>query len=171
MPKLVTRPPQYKQCGKYAVVYFDGKRVFLGLYGSEESKVAYARVLAEWASPVLVPPKGETSVTVKELGAAFLDYAETNVDPITYIIFRTIVLDFLLKLYGDNTPVDEFKPSCLKLVREEMVQSRRFCRNILNRHIRRIISIFAWGVENELVQETTWRALKAVRPFQPVSST
>ena len=68
MPKLVTRPPQYKQCGKYAVVYFDGKRVFLGLHGSEESKVAYARVLAEWASPVLVPPREEANVTVRKKG-------------------------------------------------------------------------------------------------------
>ena len=40
MPKLSNRPPQYKQCGKYAVVYIDGKRVFLGLYGSQESNIA-----------------------------------------------------------------------------------------------------------------------------------
>ena len=51
MPKLTNRPPQYKQSGKYAVVYIDGKRIFLGLYGSDESKVAYARVLAEQANP------------------------------------------------------------------------------------------------------------------------
>jgi integrase len=33
----------------------------------------------------------------------------------------------------------------------------------VNDHTRRIVSIFAWGVENDLVPETTWRALKAVK--------
>lgn len=46
-----------------------------------------------------------------------------------------------------------------------MVKSRRFSRKIVNRCVNGIIYIFAWGVENELVQETTWRALKAVRPL------
>jgi integrase len=46
------------------------------------------------------------------------------------------------------------------------VKSRRFCRRIVNRCSNRIISIFAWGVENELVPETTWRALKAVKSLR-----
>jgi integrase len=44
-----------------------------------------------------------------------------------------------------------------------MVHSRRFCRRIVNRYTDRIVAIFGWGVENELVQDTTWRALKAVK--------
>ena len=144
-------------------IIYRGKTHYLGLYGSPESHIAYSRLVAEiQANPALDLPKGESDVTVRELAVAFLDHAEANTDPITYITFRVIVLDFLDKLYGDNISVDNFKPSCLKLVRAEMVKSRRFCRNTLNRHTRRIISIFEWGVENELVQETTWNALKAV---------
>jgi integrase len=44
-----------------------------------------------------------------------------------------------------------------------MIKSCRFCRRIINRYTFRIIFIFAWGVENEIVPETTWRALKAVK--------
>jgi hypothetical protein len=33
-------------------------------------------------------------------------------------------------------------------------------------HTRRIVSIFAWGVRNDLVQETTWRALKTVKSLR-----
>jgi len=62
MPKLTSRPPQYKKCGKYAVVYIDGKRIFLGLFGSQESKIAYARAIAERESPTLAPPRGEKDV-------------------------------------------------------------------------------------------------------------
>jgi hypothetical protein len=32
---------------KYAVVYLNGKPHYLGLYGSQESKIAYARLIAE----------------------------------------------------------------------------------------------------------------------------
>ena len=116
MPKLLNRPPQYKQSGKYAVVYIDGKRIYLGLYGSSESKVAYSRLVAEiQANPVGFPPKEEKHVTVRELTAAFLDHAKLTLAPIGYSFYRVIILDFLDKLYGDDTPVDSFKPSCLKL--------------------------------------------------------
>jgi hypothetical protein len=47
MPKLNNRPPKYSKMDKYAVVYLHGKKFYLGLYGSEESKVAYARFIAE----------------------------------------------------------------------------------------------------------------------------
>ena len=166
MPKLKNRPPKYQQSGQYAVVYHHGKRIYLGFYGSPESQVAYSRFIAESrANPAFYPLKGETSIAVSELAVAFLDNAKATTDPKSYAHYRVIVQDFLLKLYGNDTSVNDFKPSCLKLVRAEMIQSRRFCRQIVNRYARRIVSIFAWGVENELVQETTWRALKTVKPL------
>jgi len=69
MPKLNNRPPKYSKMGKYAVVYYGGKSHYLGRYGSDESKVAYSRLLAEiQASPTGVPlPKEERHVTVREL--------------------------------------------------------------------------------------------------------
>ena len=164
MPKLKNRPPKYSKLKNFAVVYYLGKTHYLGQYGSQESRVAYARFIAEiQEDPILSLPKNETNITVKELSAAFLDHAKVHIDPTTYDFYRIIVLDFIDKLYGDNTFVGDFKPSCLKLVRSEMVKSRRFCRNIVNRHTRRAISIFEWGVENDIVPETTWRALKTVK--------
>ena len=164
MPKLNNRPPKYCKMNKYAVVYCHGKPHYLGLYGSPESKIAYSRFVAELqANPVFFPSNEEKHVTVRELSAAFLDHAKANMDYKEYAHCRVIILDFLEKLYGDDTPVDSFKPRCLKLVRTEMIKSGRFCRRIVNRYVFRIISIFAWGVENDLVQETIWRALKAVK--------
>jgi len=150
-----------------AVVYYGGKPHYLGRHGSPESHVAYARLVAESkANPIVSPPSEEKRLTVRELTAAFLEYARANADPISYGHSRIVVLDFLDKLYGDNTPVDSFKPSCLTLVRREMIQSGRFCRRTINDHTFRIISIFAWGVKHDLVQETTWRALKAVKSLR-----
>ena len=164
MPKLKNRPPEYRQSGKYACVYHHGKRIYLGDYGSPESHVAYSRFVTEsQANPTFYLTKERTDVAISELAAAFLEHAKASTDPTTYAHYRVIILEFLLKLYGDDTNTDDFKPSCLKLVRDALIQSRRFCRKLINRYTHRIVSIFAFGVENELVQETTWRALKVVK--------
>ena len=172
MPKLNNRPPKYTKVNGRAAVYYGGKTHYLGgLYGSPESKVAYARFIAELEAKPTVPTssasgEGPFAATVSELAAAFLDHAKANINPTDYAHYRTIVLDFLDKLYGDNTPVESFTPRCLKLIRDEMIRSRRFCRNIINKYIKFTVSIFGWGVENELAAETTWRALKAVKSLQ-----
>jgi len=119
MPKLKNRPPKYSKQGKYAVVHYNRRYYYLGRYGSPESKEAYSRFLAEiQASSVFSPPSGEKSITVGELAASFLDHAKLTLDPANYSFYRIVVLDFLVKLYGTGTSVDEFKPSCLKKVRE-----------------------------------------------------
>jgi len=113
-------------------LFYHGKRIYLGLYGSPESHVAYSRFIAESrTNPTIYLPKGETDVAVSELSAAFLDHVKATADPKSYAHYRVVILEFLDKLYGDDTPVDDFKPSCLKLVREEMIRSRRFCRKII----------------------------------------
>ncbi len=166
MPKLNNRFPKYckqSKSSKYAVVYYRGKTIHLGIYGSKESKTAYSRFLAEiQANPTGVLPIGEKNVTVCELTAAFLEHAKLTLNSTNYSFYRIIVLDFLDKLYGDDIPVESFKPRCLKRVRDEMIRSGRFCRKIVNRYVFRMVFIFRWGVENDLVQETTWRALKSV---------
>ena len=142
MPKQ-NKPPKYCKMGKYAVVYLNGKKIYLGLYGSPESHVAYSRLIAEWrASPTLFQTKEEKGITVGELTAAYLDYAETMLNHSDYANVKTIAFDFLLKLYGGKTTVEEFTPPCLKMVRDEMIRSARFSRDTINRYISRIGTIF-----------------------------
>ena len=82
MPKNPNKPPKYSKLksGKnvYAVVFHQGKTIYLGAYGSPESKVAYARFIAEHKqNPEIAIPtvkKDEPGITVKELGIAFLDH-------------------------------------------------------------------------------------------------
>ena len=171
MPKLTNRPPKYARFKRYAVIYHKNKRVYLGLYGSEESKIAYARFIAEnRANPIFyLPPKEaeKSSATVSDLAAAFLDHAGATLAKQNYDHHKRVVRDFLLKLYGDNTLVDEFKPSCLKLIRSEMIQSQCLCRKMINDYISRIVRIFSWGVEEELVDPNTALALKAIKPLPP----
>ena len=155
MPKLKTRPPKYSKLKQYAVVYSNRKIHYLGLYGSPESKTAYARFVAESrVDPIFAPPQEGEKITVSDLVAAFLDHVKPTLDDSTFGHYRTLIADFLLKLYGDDIAVDDFKPRSLKLVRSEMIQSQRFCRNTINVYTRRIVSIFGWGVSEELAPET-----------------
>jgi len=164
MPKLINKPPQYKQDGKYAVVYYHGKKYRLGRYESPESRVAYARFIAETAiDPAFYPHKGKPNTTVKEVAVAFLDYAEKTLTKPNYTHYRIMVVDFLLKFYGDNTSVNDFKPSCLKLVRDKMIQSGRFCRKQINEYTRRIVTLFTWAAEMEYADANVALALKAVK--------
>ena len=53
MPKKTSKPKHYckLKVGKheYAVTYINGKRIYLGHYGSEEADIAYDRVKGEHA--------------------------------------------------------------------------------------------------------------------------
>jgi len=163
MPKL-NRPPKYCRDGKYAAVYLHGKKYRIGLHGSPESQIAYARLLAESKiNPAFCPHKGKADTTVKEVAAAFLDHAERTLGKPNYTHYRIVVVDFLLKFYGDGTLVNDFKPSCLKLVRQEMIQSSRFCRKQINEYTRRIITLFTWAAEMEYANANTALALKTVK--------
>ena len=163
MPKLSNRPPKYSKLKDYAVVYQNGKIQYLGQYGSPESKTAYARLVAESRNPVIRPSKDEQSLSVAELAAAFLEHTRTTLETANYTHHRIVIADFLLKLYGTDTSADDFRPSCLKLVRQDMVESKRLCRSMVNDYTRRITRMFTWGVEEEYVNPNTALALKAVK--------
>jgi integrase len=162
MPKLKNRPVKYLKVGKYAVVYLHGKRIYLGLYGSPESQKEYARIVAEKQSnPMFFLEKEEKTVSLDELGKAYLEYAKRRFDKSHCENYRT-ALGFALDLYG-HKPVDEFSPKKLKTARDEMVRSGRFCRAVVNRYTSRILTALSWGVENELVEPRTVHRLREVK--------
>ena len=132
MPKLKNKPPKFSKLKQYAVVYHHGKIHYLGLYGTPEALTAYNRFCAEiQGNPTVYLPKEAGNTTVGDLAVAFLDHAKATLAVPNYTHHRIVVGDFLLKLYGD-TPADKFKPAGLKLIREAMIQSRRFCRMGIN---------------------------------------
>ena len=167
MPKIKYQPPKYckVKVGKkrYAAVYLNGKTIYLGHYGSPESKIAYTRFVAQHKSETaLYVPEDKTNVTVKALALSYLDHVQGTISSQSYGHNRSAIRA-LLPLYGDDTLVGSFTPSCLKLFRQELIHSKRLCRKMINNHTRRIVSMFSWGVEEELVLPNTEAALKAVK--------
>lgn len=185
MPKLKNRPPAYRHFKprNLACVTIDGKRVYLGPYGSAESRAEYARLIAEWEQRVgrpHVPSHREmrraraagtvvpVPLTVVELVDRYLAWARTYYvkrDGVTpsneNVVIRSSVRP-LLKLYA-TVPARKFRPRHLRSVRDALVDSGRYARKQVNDHVSRIKRMMTWGVEYELIPGSVVERLRCVR--------
>jgi integrase len=90
------------------------------------------------------------SYLVADLIAAFLNYIEREVPKDQYDRYRQSAKWVMESGYGD-CPVDEFTPKKLKDVRQRMIDSKRMCREQVNALKNKIVRMFRWGVEEEMV--------------------
>jgi integrase len=165
------RTPKYRlhRGSGQALVQIDGKRIYLGKYGSEQSQERYQRIVAEWLSSKSrsCRPRldlNNSPITVSELLLSFWKYAKER-----YIkagkptseqrSFRT-ALRPVRELYGKEL-VTDFGPLALIACRQKLIEAG-VCRKRINQHVTRIRQTFKWGVARELVPESVWRALCAV---------
>lgn len=167
MPRLTSALPRYRlhKASGNAVATIGGVDHYLGRHGSKASRLLYDRLLAEWlAGGRQAPRTPETAITVVELAAAYLRYCKTyyrkrgqctGVTPLVKLSIR-----YLRDWYGREAAI-EFGPVRLKALRERLVgegHSRRY----VNDHIDRIKRMFKWGAGEELIPESTYRALALV---------
>ena len=120
------------------------------------------RIPGNSAFPVLDNTDVPASCLVADLIAAFLDDTEREYPKDQYDRFRQSAKWVLESGYGD-CPVDEFTPKKLKHVRQRIVNSKRICREQVNDLKNKIVRMFRWGVEEEIVKNPNVPvALKAV---------
>ncbi len=139
--------------------YVNGKTVYLGKYGSEESRIRFGEIVAKVISGRPVDPfvtksaDPEAGLTINELVLAFMRHAETHYTkdgkPTSELSVLSLAWKPLVELYGFMA-VDEFGPLALKAVRQKFVEAG-WMRNSCNSGVNRIRRIFRWGVENEMV--------------------
>jgi hypothetical protein len=166
MPKLKNRPPRLCKDKAYAVVYCNGTRLPMGKWKTPEAEKNYRRFLAEWAAcPPSAAFRPGKKILIEEVLAAYLDWAETNIDKRVYHPTQTVV-SFVLDLYA-GTPVDEFGCKSLAIVQETLEKTGRFSRNYINEKlIGRLRTMLRWGVAQEMVSIATVDALKCVPPLR-----
>ena len=83
------RDPKYRhhKARNLAVVRIEGKDYYLGRFGTEESKLEYHRLLADWRAALLVPAntngnaekidtQTNNDLSVAELAAKYWEFAE-----------------------------------------------------------------------------------------------
>ncbi|WP_397570457.1 tyrosine-type recombinase/integrase [Schlesneria sp. T3-172] len=163
-----------------ARVSINGREYLLGPYGSEESLRRYADVLSRHAAglpPVeksrKVPPVDpgrsvvELCLKFKDEGLARFSKSEQHCQRAAMRVLR--------QMFG-VTPISEFGPLRLRVVRQAMVDGDKnlkdadgkpcprkpWSRQTVNRQVKRIQALFRWGVSWEIVPESIASALSTV---------
>jgi hypothetical protein len=169
-------PPKYRRYRpkNLAVVRIDGRDVYLGKYDSPENWEKYGRLLTERRAHGISSstPSADgnrtpdrSDFTVSEVILAFWRHAEVyycraDGTPTGETDNLRLALRPLKELYG-GTPAREFSPKALTAVRQAMVDSG-LCRRTVNQRIGRMVRVFRFAVENELVPASFVHGLKAV---------
>jgi integrase len=184
MPRPTSDTPGYclhRQSGR-AYVTLDGhQRLLPGPHGSEESRGAYDRLIAEWlnAGRTLVGTPS-TGPTVTMVALAFWKHAQahyrhadgTHTSEVGN--FREIIRP-LRRLYGD-TPAGDFGPKKLKALRSHLIADREgidpktgkpvmrpgWCRTYVNRQVKRVRLIFRWAASEEMIPSSVATHLETV---------
>jgi integrase len=167
---------RHKPSGQ-AVVTLSGHDHYLGPWPAHAknppapTKAAYDQLMAEWLANGRrqAPVQCGQAVTINELILAFWRYAEQHYrrpdgTHTNELNDYRLSLKPLRRLYGTLAAAD-FSPLKLKAVREQMINAD-LCRGVINQRVGRIVRMFKWAVAEEIVGETVYRALKAVRGLE-----
>jgi integrase len=143
-----------------------GREVYLGAHGSPACQRGYEAWLAMFrarAAPCLVPGG---QVSTGALFDAHRTHAEGWYQKRGKGTSELRNLRSAARFVGaaglDALPAADFRPSHLRLVREAMVRAG-LARETVNGHVGRLVRVWSWGVEQELVPAATVAALREVR--------
>ena len=163
-------PPyaHHKSSGR-AYVYWQGRRYYLGKFGSPKSRERYARFIAELAAAPsartpAVLPAAQPDLTIVELCAAYWDFAKAyyvkNSCPTDHIWIIKRAIGVVRDLYATISAA-EFGPRALRAVQAELVD-RGYCRNTVNQTVGAVRRMFRWATSHELLPATVYQALCTV---------
>lgn len=159
-----TRKPTYllhKPTGQ-ARVRIAGKDVYLGLYGSPESRARYDELVSEWFAR-----SGDVrafTLTVDDLVLLYMQHVgehyRKNGEPTSEVNNARVALRYLVANFG-RTLTHDFGPRALKEVRQAMIDAG-CVRTSINRMVDRVRRAFRWAVADELLPVSVSQALDCV---------
>jgi integrase len=172
MPRKRSHVPSYrlhKPSGQARVI-INGQHIYLGRYGSRESREKYSRLIAELATspgPDSIAPAAKgcfQNLTIDELILAYWRFAETyytkDGEPTKELACMREALRPVRKLYGGSRACD-FGPKAFKVVMHHMVELG-LSHGLINHRASRIKRVFKWAVAEELIPPSVHYALQAV---------
>lgn len=176
MPRRNTIPAYrlHKKSGQAIVTLPVGlgerRDVLLGQYGTPESRLEYARIIAEWeANGRRLPrPSAEgsaPSLSINELILAYWPhvqnyYRHPDGTPTSEVDAIRLALRRLKQLYG-HTPAAAFGPLALEALRQRMI-AEGLCRTRINRDLPRVKRMFKWAGARQLVAAEVFLRLQTV---------
>lgn len=169
MSKKRTRKtaPSYRlhKASQNAYMELGGKRIYLGKHGTPESREAYYRTLAEWEANGRVLSVSQEEITVVEIIAQYLRYADVHYrkpNGKQTSEFGNIVRASKLvkKLYG-SVEADGFTPRALKVLQNEWVKTG-IARTTVNRYVGIVRRMFKWAASEGLIDANVYLALQTI---------
>ena len=161
--------------GSHTDIYLEGAP------SSPESKAHYARLVATLAAHGgQLPPPVAKAATVAEVVARFMEFAESEYDPAGREVENfALSCRPLLRLYG-SSPAQAFDSEGLLALQKAMASgswmteeekaecTKRkrpigWCRNVVNRRIVRIKTLWKWAESRKLVPPGSYHHLQTVR--------
>lgn len=171
MPRRKSIPSYrlHKPSGQARVIV-DGRHVYLGPYGSEESRRKYAQLITEPRADAqsLTPTSNDgryPDLSINELLLQYLEFAESYYvkegEPTRELENLKDAMRPLRTLYGCS-PAGKFGPRSLKAIRQYMIDNDDLCRGVINARINRIRRIIKWAASEELIPPSVFEGLRTV---------
>lgn len=170
-PKNLT--PTYtshKQTGRGRIVWTDTigvrrERLLPGLFNSDESRTAFARLQLEILSSPTRDLKTCSALSIAELLLLFWQWCQTYyVDSDGHPTKEQVVIKYALRhlrtLFGDTAAV-EFGPVRLRAVRQAMIDAG-LCRTLINKRVNVIKRAFRWAASEELLNVSVFQSLQTL---------
>lgn len=143
--------------------------VYLGVWGSPESREKYNRLASEWYARGGKPPPPKSGLTLAGLIDLYLAHAATRYvkrgQPTGTVATIAVACAGARRLYG-SLPAAEFGPVPFKAVRHAWAAEGKAVSTI-NGMARKLVQMARWGVEEELLPADAWHRLRAVRQLVP----
>jgi len=142
--------------------------IYVGDYGTAESKQEYGRLVAELAasSGSALPATTATGLTVVELADAYWQFAQgyyrkKDGTPSGWLRHIHLVLHkHLAGLYG-HTPAADFGPKAFKAIRKTLIDAK-LTRQYINKLMPVIVRAFKWAAAEEIVSAEVYHSLHTV---------
>ncbi|XZE20345.1 hypothetical protein SH449x_000213 [Pirellulaceae bacterium SH449] len=179
----MTKEPGYclhKPSGR-AYVNLGGRVVYLGKYGTPESRDEYNRVKAEWLVNRHNPrfAMGSRGPTMADVCLAYLDHAEKYYPTSNEFLNIRSALRPISDLYA-VMPANEFGPVEFRTIRDWWIKtpiefSRKGksnkppkfrSRKTINDQMSRLVRMFKWAVSQGMVRVEVYQTLKCVEPLK-----
>ena len=167
---MCKKEPSYRRLrdtkrGDRAFVEIEGRRVYLGNYGSPESREEYHRVVADWCAGDAGVTKKNGELTVVELLARYWRHAtqyyrRPDGSPTRTLENVRLALGPLREIFG-HLPAAQFTPRTLKDLRRSLIH-RGQCRNTINKTVGTIRRVFKWAASEEVIDVSVFEALQTV---------
>jgi integrase len=177
MPRSENQIPSYRphKSGQ-ARVTLNGHDVLLGKYGSAASKAEYDRITGEWIANGRKSPQAPKDLAISELIERYRQHVETYYRKPDGTLTSEVdnirqALRPLRFIYGKQ-PAGEFGPLKLKALRGMMMKPNPpwlkkpgpgWARRNINKATGRIKMLFGWATECELISQSVYHGLLAVK--------